>query len=314
MKPISKSALSVQYDLRPAKQVERRMLVDAFQRLTQAGFKIRDYQYTGFGGIYFVDFIIFHTLLGISKMVSIEHDESIENRVKFNCPFKCVEVINDLSTNIIPTLTQDEKHILWLDYDYSVTSAILEDVYLAGSQLSCGSILLITVDVEPPDKESDEPKASQEYFNNEAGKYTGTLSVSEFTKSELPNTNKSVLIQALKDGMSGRTEIEYVPMFHFQYADGHKMLTIGGVIGSSIEKQVLHNMNIEGAKYLRTKPDSEPYEIKVPPFTRKERYLLDSHMPCGDGWQPDNFEFPVEHIEIYREIYRYLPVYAELLV
>lgn len=314
MRPISKSALSVQYDLRPAKQVERRMFVDAFQRLAQAGFKIRDYQYTGFGGIYFVDFIIFHTLLGISKMVSMEHDESLRKRVKFNCPFKCVEVEIDLSTNIIPTLRQDGKHILWLDYDYSVNSAILDDVYLAGSQLSCGSILLITVDVEPPDKESDEPKASQEYFNNEAGKYTGTLSVSEFTKSKLPNTNKSVLIQALKDGMSGRTDTEYLPMFHFRYADDHQMLTIGGVIGSSIEEETLRSMNMDGAEYLRTKPDSEPYEIKVPPFTRKERYLLDSHMPCRDGWQPDNFEFPVEHIEIYREIYRYLPVYAELLI
>ena len=37
MNGISKSALEVQYDLRPAKQVERRMLLDTFQRLAQAG-------------------------------------------------------------------------------------------------------------------------------------------------------------------------------------------------------------------------------------------------------------------------------------
>jgi len=314
MKPISSSALIVQYDLRPAKQVERRMFVDAFQRLAQVGFKIKDYQYTGFGGIYFVDFIIFHSLLGISKMVSMEHDATLEGRVKFNCPFKCVDAKIDVSTNIIATLARNDKHILWLDYDYPVTEGILDDVYLAGSQLSCGSILIITVDVEPPDKESEEPRKSQEYFNSEAGKYTGTLSVGEFTKSKLPNTNKFVLMQALKDGMSGRANEEYLPMFHFQYADGHKMLTIGGVIGSSIEKEALDNMNVEGAEYLRREPDSEPYEIKVPPFTRRERYLLDPHMPCEGAWQPDDFKFPDEHIEIYREIYRYLPVYAELLI
>jgi len=109
MMSISKSALSVQYDLRPAKQVERRMFVDAFQRLAQAGFEIRDYQYTGFGSIFFVDFIIFHKLLGISKMLSIEHDERIETRVKFNCPFECVDVKIDLATNVIPTLSPDGK-------------------------------------------------------------------------------------------------------------------------------------------------------------------------------------------------------------
>ena len=314
MMPISKSALSVQYDLRPAKQVERRMFVDAFQRLAQAGFEIRDYQYTGFGAIFFVDFIIFHKLLGISKMLSIEHDESIETRVKFNCPFECVDVKIDLSTNVIPTLSQGRKHILWLDYDESVTNALLEDVYLAGSQLSGGSVLLITVDVEPPDKESDEPKASQEYFKNEAGKYIGMFEVRDFTKSKLPSTNKLVLLNALQDGMSGRTGIEYLPMFHFLYADDHKMLTIGGIIGSETEKRKIAAMNMKGAKYIRTKIDSEPYEIKVPTVTRKERHLLDSNMPCENGWQPDDFSFPDEDIEIYREIYRFLPAYAELLI
>jgi len=195
-----------------------------------------------------------------------------------------------------------------------VTNVILEDVYEAGSQLSCGSVLLITVDVEPPDKESDEPKASQEYFKNEAGKYIGMFEVSDFTKSKLPSTNKLVLLSALQDGMSGRTGIEYLSMFHFLYADGHKMLTVGGIIGSETEKRRIAAMNIKGAKYIRTKIDSEPYEIKVPTVTRKERHLLDSNMPCENGWQPDGFSFPDEDIEIYREIYRFLPAYAELLI
>lgn len=314
MKPISKSALSVQYDLRPAKQVERRMLVDAFQRLAQAGFEIRDYQYTGFGSIYFVDFIIFHKLLGINKLVSIEHDGSLEERVKYNCPFKCVDIKIDLSTNIIPTLSQDSNHILWLDYDEPVKSSILDDMYLAGSQLSSGSIILVTVDVEPPDKESDEPKVSKEYFENEASKYLGTMEIQEFTKSKLPRTSMLVLLKALKEGMRGRIGIEYHPIFNFLYADDHRMITIGGVIGSEVEKRKIGKMNLEGASYLRTNIDDNPYEIKVTPFTRKERHLLDSAMPCTDGWQPNEFTIPAEHIEAYREIYRFLPAYAELLI
>lgn len=314
MKTISKSALSVQYDLRPAKQVERRMLVDAFQRLAQAGFKIRDYQYTGLGSIYFVDFIIFHKLLGINKLVSIEHDTSLEARVKYNCPFKCIDIKIDLSTNIIPTLSQDIHHIVWLDYDEPIKSSILDDMYLAGSQLSSGSILLVTVDVEPPDKESDEPKASKEYFDNEASKYLGTMEIQEFTKSKLPRTNKLLLLRALKEGMRGRIGIEYHPLFNFLYADGHRMLTLGGVIGSEVEKGKIGEINLEGAIYLRTNIDDDPYEIRVPPFTRKERHLLDSAMPCTVGWQPKEFKLSEENVNTYREIYRFLPSYVEILL
>lgn len=314
MRPISKSALTVQYDLRPAKQVERRMFVDAFQRLAQASFEIRDYKYIGFGSFYFVDFIIFHKILGINKMLSIEHDINLEGRVRFNCPFKCVEIKIDSSTDIIPTLSQDLRYILWLDYDEPVTDSILNDVYLAGSQLSCGSILLITVDTEPPSKESDEPSASKTYFEIEAKKYLGLVDIGDFAERNLPETSKRVIVNALKGGMSGRKEIEFLPLFYFLYADGHRMMTFGGMIGSEPEKRKLNSINKEGAIYLRMGMDNEPYVIKAPPFTRKERHLLDPVMPCSDGWQPEDFTFPPEHIEAYREIYRFLPAYAELLI
>ena len=59
----TESYQKVHYELRPAKQVERRMLVDALLGLAVAGFPIQDYQYTGMGSIYFIDFILFHRFL-----------------------------------------------------------------------------------------------------------------------------------------------------------------------------------------------------------------------------------------------------------
>ena len=52
---LAQSCLKVQYELRSAKQVERRMLIDALQTLSASGFDISQYQYTGFGSVYFVD-------------------------------------------------------------------------------------------------------------------------------------------------------------------------------------------------------------------------------------------------------------------
>src|SRR6202035_674935 len=111
----TESYLKVPYDLRPAKQVERRMLVETFQTLAQQGFPIDEYQYTGFGSIYFVDFILFHKLLGIRKMLSLEIDEKIRKRVKFNQPFGCVEVKIARIEDELPKMSRDIRHILWLD-------------------------------------------------------------------------------------------------------------------------------------------------------------------------------------------------------
>lgn len=313
MSAISKSAVEVQFDLRPAKQVERRILLDAFQRLAQAGFPIRDYQYTGFGALHFVDFVVFHKLLGIDQMLSVEHDVTLEGRVKFNCPFSFIQIVMGSATDIIPTLSPDTQHILWLDYDDPVTKANLNDVYLAGSQLSRGSFLIATVDVEPPIKDDYGADTNRRYFEEEAGSYLGIIDIKEFTKANLYKPSKQAILNALREGMAGRTGTHFYPLFYFLYRDGHRMMTYGGMIGSKPEGRKLSSIK-EGAGYLRMTDKEGPYEIRVPIFTRKERHLLDSAMPCADGWQPAGFAIPSEHVETYREIYRFLPSYVEMLL
>jgi hypothetical protein len=112
----SKSYLSVHYELRSAKQVERRMLIDALHTLGEDGFRISDYQYTGMGSIYFVDFVLFHKLLNISDMRSVEYDSGIRKRVRFNRPFSFIKIFIDDVANIIPKLSLRKRHLLWIDY------------------------------------------------------------------------------------------------------------------------------------------------------------------------------------------------------
>jgi len=311
--PIS-SSLKVPYDLRPAKQIERRMLVDAFQRLAQAGFPIRDYQYTGFGSLYFVDFILFHKLLGIQKMLTVEHDPALEDRVRFNRPFDCVDVAITSASDIIPKLSRDALHILWLDYDFPINRTVLEDAYLAASQLSVRSILLITVDVEPPKEGADALNDTKAHFEEEAGDFLGVREPSDFAKSRIPRTSVEIILNALREGMAGRQGITFAPLFHFLYADRHRMLTMGGMIASKVEQHRIKSLDTDEAFYFRTDLSHPPYEISVPRLTRKERHVIDSAMPCASGWQPDHFRLDETVIEIYREVYRFLPAYAELLL
>jgi hypothetical protein len=305
------SYLKVPYDLRPAKQIERRMLIETFQTLAATGFRINDYQYTGFGSIYFIDFVLFHRMLGIKRMLSIEFDSKIRKRVAFNKPFRCVDLKLGKAGDYIPHLSRDLNHILWLDYDDILNSNQLEEVWLAAAKLSKRSFLLITVDVERP---GDSPKAIRDYFRTEAGQYLGTTNrLMDFVESNLVGLNRDVLTRCIESGLSSRPELKYIPLFSFLYADGHKMLTIGGMFGSDADEAELRHPFLSSLQFLRFKPDDTPQEIVVPRLTRKERIYMDKAMPAAGAWRPAEFELPEEYVKAYRELYRFFPSYAELL-
>lgn len=302
------------YELRPAKQVERRMLIDAFQKLARAGFDIPNYRYTGMGSFYFVDFTLFHKLLGISKMLSAEHSGKIRKRVRFNQPFGFVNIEMKPIGDLIASLSKDERHIVWLDYDQVLWRGHLEDIYLAASHLSVGSILLVTVDVEPPIKQEEDPKRWKEYYEEEATEYLGVgIKLKEFSRSNLARLNAQIISRAIVAGLAFR-EVEFFPLFSFKYRDGHQMLSVGGMIGSESERLKINGSELIKTSYTRFSLESEPYEIRVPRVTRKERLYLDSVMPCSDKWKPKDFELSSEEILAYREIYRFFPAYAELLL
>ncbi len=320
---LSESYLGVNYALRPAKQVERRMLIDAFQILGFAGFPIREYQYTGFGSVWFVDFILLHKILGIQRLVSVEGAEGVARRVVYNQPFRCVDVVVDMSYNVIPLLSRGLKHILWLDYDSRLVSMHLNDVRMAASQLSPGSILLVTVDTEPPPREDvhaedappEGPAATYDYFREVAREYWDRrFRVEDFGDEDIPEVATRLLERAILSGLAATPELEFLPLFKFIYADGHRMLTIGGMIGGRAEKRLLNKSTLDKCVYVRRSLRAAPFEIHVPPLTRRERLLLDQNMPCDKDWVPDGFELKQESVAKYRDIYRFFPGYEELLI
>ncbi len=321
---MSSSGLKVQYDLRPSKQAERRMLLDAFQHLLAAGFAVRTYQYTGMGSFYFYDYLMFHKLLGIDKLWSVEDDSGIRSRVEFNRPFKFIKLHFGKIGEYIPRLSSGRRHILWLDYDYPLNNEITRDVVSAASHLSTGSILLITIDGEPPPAGKTEhgndrkpcPAAWREYYIRECADYLGArrLSVRHFAKSKLLHLNALIVSRALSHGLVTRAGVEFAPLFNFVYADGHQMMTLGGMVAGAVELRDLARSGIKSAAYYR--PDlseTPPFRIQVPRVTRKERFALDAATPFDKGWRPP-FRLASDDMEYYNVLYRFLPSYGELLV
>ena len=130
----------------------------------------------------------------------------------------------------IPNLSKDVRHIVWLDYDGVLQKEFLSDIQSAITVLSPGSILLVTVDVEPPEahdysvvdahfdssKEVLGPKHWKRYFEYHASPYLKLgLSDSDFGKSELILRSTEILQAAFKKSIVPRPELQFLPLFNF---------------------------------------------------------------------------------------------------
>jgi hypothetical protein len=306
----------VPYDLRASKQIERRMIIDALMCLSRKGFDIAEYQYTGMGSVHFVDFILFHRILGIHRMLSAEISTDIPKRIKFNKPYKYIDVFFGGIGDTIPTLDTDLQHILWLDYDFKMDGVITTDVVNACAALSPGSILLITVDVESPiENEPSTPRKCRNYYLEKARKFCDPgWPLSDYVESQLHALNVRILRNAIQSGLTGRRNVSFHPLFNFSYADGHEMLTIGGMIGTTSQKSLLDACDFLDGVYLRRSFDEPEYRIPKFVITRKEKLYLDSAMPASRNWKPKEFEMDEGLVRQYSDVYRFYPSYAELML
>ena len=310
----AKSYLSVAYDLRPSKQVERRMLLDFFRRLASCGVRVENFRYTGMGSIHFIDHILFHKFLGIGKLVSVEKEEEIEDRIYFNRPFDLVEVHMMEIGDFIPSLDSSEQHIVWADYDYRLSREILDDMRSAAYLLPLGSFILVTVDAEPP-KNSGGPADNLTYFKEVSGDlWNPKWSSGDFERECLQFRAISILANAFKEGVAGRPGIDVLPCFSFAYADGHQMATLGVQLGSDTEAGNLRKLKDRGAEYLVLDFEDSPFFIDVPVLTRRERLFFESTMPSLNYGRVSESGVGEEDFKKFANVYRFLPSYAELLL
>jgi hypothetical protein len=222
-------------------------------------------------------------------------------------------------------MSRDKPHILWLDYDGPIAQDQLVDIETAASKLCAGSILIATIDADfnkADDiniKESPPSKRAGEWhkrFRDECGEFFNpTWNSDDFTAGQIPKRVMNVVKGAVISGIGMREGISFEPLFNFLYADGHEMLTIGGIICSNQEKKKLRQIDWEkDLFFVRRDFSLPPFRIEVPVLTRKERLLIDSQMPCEPEWIPSEFEIEIEDIKKYSRVYRYCPLYAELLL
>lgn len=141
-----KSYEKIDYRIRPAKFVERKMIKEACQKLNYFD-GLSNYHYVGFGSVYYVDFKLFHKELGIQTMTSIEHEEDtvMQERFLMNRPYNFINILFEKSTCALNSIDYTKNNIIWLDYDSSIQKYMFEDVEKMVSKVKSGSIVMISL-------------------------------------------------------------------------------------------------------------------------------------------------------------------------
>ena len=302
----------VDYSLRPAKSTVRQMVVETLGRLGPL-VPVDRYRYVGMGSIYFRDFQIVHRRLGINDMITIEGNRRAEERVRFNLPLACIELIMDDTSRALPQIPiEDGPHILWLDYESRVNQGVLSDADETAGRCASKSVLIVTVNAERPDGDERERWLSE--FGDERPEPS-----QPHTKAEYALFSYRVLRERIDAALDSRNaarpkklHVKFHQMFHMIHADGVQMLTFGGVLVAETDRQQLKDCGIGSLEF--TRPGEKPYRIKIPRLTRREVLHLLSKMPNTHVDVEDaasKVGIPASEVRELAAVYRHAPLFVE---
>jgi len=304
---------SINYDLRPAKNIERKMLAEAIGALT-AFAPLKTYSYVGFGSPYFTDFALFHRVLGISKMHSIEKDVDNRSRFEFNRPLACIQLHFGRSTTVLPGLRWSDPVIAWLDYDGKLDHTVLADIAIFCQNAVSGSVVLISVNARP---ERQEHLRRKKLENQLRARYKIPPDITNFdfggwgtaTISRRIIFNEiSECLTRVNSGLQAADKKKYEQLFNFHYKDSAEMLTTGGIIFKETDHPRFNTCDFtENYDFIRTQADA--YHIEVPNLTFREFHYLNSQLPKQGHLSAKGI--PSEDLEKYKRIYRWFPRFSE---
>lgn len=332
---------AVPYHLRQNKTVERGVFVDTLLRIARATpYSLHNYRYVGFAGPFSEDFKLIHSQTGISKFTSIEYEEAVLKRQKWNAPLKGIDYLHLSAREYIDQHQSDLPTIIWLDYasprDIANQLAELQSLV---SKVADYDVVKITFNANSASlghDPLDSAKTVEKRIAKAQHRLGGVLPIGfnispdDVDKKGYPSLILKAAEHAIKAGMEGKSESLFQPLNTFTYADSeHVMLTLTGiVIPIKKSSSFLKESGVKGWKLATPKwgdPRTVPIAISVPEMSLRERLFVDQHLPRKGspasimkrlgfrlGGQVD--EDTIKALASYCEFYRYFPYFSKMIV
>lgn len=260
----------INYMFRPKKQIERKIIIEILQELKRE-ISLSKYLYIGFGSIYYYDFILFHKMLNMNKLLSID-DKSTIKRFNFNRPYDFISFKNELSTDFLSEYDWEQNSVLWLDYDNKLENIVLSDIKIITKNCKKKDFLIITVNAYC-DNVGKKRNQARENFYSKFGRYISPEYNNKkyYTPKNLPYLLQEVILKYLMT-MSEYQDISFYKLFSFSYKDDCPMFTIGGIFD---DNKKICNRKWDN-KFIST--NKEVKDINVPILTYCEKFHIDSHI------------------------------------
>lgn len=309
----------INYQIRPSKSVERKMLCDLIRRI-QLIEGCSEMRYIGLGAKYFTDFLLLHNEFAITDMISIEAEKERQIRYEFNKPLKCIEMRYGTTNEILPQLSGFDKkcNLVWLDYDDVFRKEMLTDIETLCRNLEIGSMFFISCNYSykgnlPSEKRMDFKEYVGEYFDE-------TLDQKWFSTKKMPlviRTYINNLIDMVLDKRNrllGEEKYKYQQLVFLTYKDGAPMVTIGGIMVNDKLEKLLQEADIYNQFAFLSKEDDR-FDIDIPKLTNKEIQLILKKIPISEDEynirQDEFYGIEFDEIQKFEKIYRYYPHYSE---
>ena len=321
----------IDYLLRPSKQIERKLFIEALQVLSKAGYHIRDYQYIGFGSVYYADFILFHKYLSISEMTCIEK-ELVPRRMDFNKPYPFINVEIKSAREFIESSVPFEKpQFVWLDYDANLNTDMLEDIDGFLTRLPQGSVFVVSVSanagplagyVSEPDRTILKGKALRERIaeamNVEFGRFLRkprkTIKEPDVKEENVPSLFSDLIAERIKQSLTVRSDsLHFHTLFKYVYADNAQMFTLGGIVDKQYRSERLRRSGVRALDFVVNRADDPPIAISVPRLTLREKQWLEQYRVDPASTEPLAFEMDVDAVKSFVRYYKYYPTYYETI-
>ncbi|WP_420745295.1 O-methyltransferase [Photobacterium damselae] len=320
----------INYSIRPAKTVERKIIRDIFFNLSSF-YPLENYRYIGFGSKYFSDFKLFHKDLHIEDMVSIEGDVDNARKYEFNKPFKCIDLKLGMSTEVLTELEYVKPYICWLDYDYALKQSVLDDIDILLENILSGSVVSVSLNVRPY-----RIMALREELSSTNGTHSELLRQklesiveSQFVPISIPERGLNKVevfseiirniivnkinnkINQINSAVDDEDKIIFNQIYNFFYKDGAEMSTWGWVFYKKSEQAKYDLCNFERLNYYSN--NQEIYSISIPNFTIKEINKLLEYMPYQEPIDRDDLPIEIykeEDVRDFSKIYKYYPSFV----
>lgn len=306
----------INYQFRPVKSVERKMICSLIRQIQLSG-GLTDFRYIGMGAKYFVDFMLIHHQFGTKNMISIEAQKELKQRYDFNKPLGFIEMKYGTTSEILPQVDkwEEQNNLIWLDYDGAFTEAVLDDVETVSRNCKKGDMLILTVNASCKGKNQTE---KHEEFKQAVGKYYDKdIPKEKYTNNGIASIEIGMIKKQLDKVLIRRNNnnginLKSLQLLNIIYKDSAPMLTFGTVFVDEELNTKIDYSNLKSIFSFISNSD-EPYKLEVPSLTNKEIQLLLKNFPFNDKKYKvdDYYGIKKEEIQEFEKIYRYYPYYSE---